>query len=113
MVKTGVPRGHGPGRAASPEAETERRAKIRAAALVRKEQVRVILIASYRLRGRSVGASGTRRDELGGWNYVVGRSYSTRVFRRELSDRSALEERLNASHPRRIHYNVRVAYVEG
>jgi len=108
VVRTGGPRGHGSGRAATKAAETERRAKIRTAALLRKKQVRVVIVASYRLRQRSLGPEGRRRSELAGWTYQVGRQYQIRIDPAIARDSLALETLLNEKSPRRMHWNARV-----
>src|SRR5437867_11737340 len=71
-------RGSGSGRASTPEAEAERREKIRKAALERKKQVRVVISAGYRKPGRTKGSDGHTLPQRAGWNYEF-RDYATRI----------------------------------
>ncbi|SRR6266540_3251735 len=105
MVRTGGPRGHGSGRAKTPEAEAARREKIRKAALERKKQVRVLIVSDYRLKGRP--ETGNRR-RIPDWTYLVGRQYSTRIDPKIASNPAKLQAHLNRLHPNREHYRTRV-----
>jgi len=106
MKPPGEPRrGHGAGIAKSPEAERERRAKIRKAALERKRQVRVVISAGYRKPGRTKGADGHTLPQR--WNYEF-REYATRIPAGIATNPRKLNEHLDRLHPRRAHFHARV-----
>jgi hypothetical protein len=107
MARTGGPRGHGPGRSANPAAEAARREKIRTAALKRKSQIRVLIVADYRNRGRT--KEGHTSKQTSDWSYVNGRSYPTRIDPSIATNRNALAAHLDRLKPNRVHYRVRVA----
>lgn|SRR3989449_6923960 len=108
MKPPGEPRrGHGAGIAKSPEAERERRAKIRKAALERKRQVRVVISAGYRKPGRTKGADGHTLPQRAGWNYEF-REYATRIPAGIATNPRKLNEHLDRLHPRRAHFHARV-----
>src|SRR6266566_50887 len=106
MVKTGGPRGHGSGRAKSPEAERERRAKIRTAVLLRKERVHTRVICGYRLVGARAGAG--RRRYHNYWNYRTGKKYRLYVRREIADDANEIRALLDERYPIRKHFNVRI-----
>ena len=85
-------RGHGPGTAKSPEAESRRREAIRKAALLRKKKVRVIVRAGYRNTGRT-GKDGRNLSNQYGWNYDY-RDHFTRIDPRIANDEAALARHL-------------------
>ncbi len=100
MVRTGGPRGHGSGRAATPEAEAARRAKISEA---QRDTVVVTIVSDYRLRSRYVRGG----KQYSGWNYIQGRRYRIRVKTDEASalyDRESREAILDERAPHRAHY---------
>jgi len=107
MVRTGGPRGHGSGRAATPEAEAARRAKISASRRASKDRVRVRISSEYRSVGRTYGPSGRRLDDREDWNYRD-REYSTRIDPRIANNPNKLAAHLNRLHPNRVHYRTRV-----
>ena|SRR2546430_17124089 len=119
------------GRAATPEAEAFRREKIRQAVsqrakyrdskgrfistqnfmeelrerkgvTLRSGGIRVLIVSDYRLR--TLPTSPQRQ----GWNYEVGREYTTYIDPRIASNPSALQSHLNQLHPNRVHYRARV-----
>ena len=109
MKPPGEPRrGHGAGIAKSPEAERERRAKIRKAALERKRQVRVVISAGYRKPGRTKGADGHTLPQRAGWNYEF-REYATRIPAGLATNPRKLNEHLDRLHgAHRVHFSSRV-----
>jgi len=106
MVVTHGPRGHGGGRAATPEAEATRRARISAA---QRGSTTVTLVSSYRLKSRYLRGG----KQVLGWNYVSERRYRIRIKTDEAEqlsyDRRAREAVLNERAPWRAHF---LSYVE-
>lgn len=123
------------GRAATPEAEKERREKIRQAVSQRVKyrdskgrfsSQGKFLIGLREKKGVSLrlGSTGARIHVLvvadyrlrtlpsspqrQGWNYEVGREYATYIDPHIASNPSALQSHLNQLHPNRVHYRARV-----
>ena len=69
---------------------------------LRMGNVRVLIVSDYRLR--ALPSSPQRQ----GWNYEVGREYTTYIDPRIATNPSALQAHLNQLHPNRVHYRARV-----
>src|SRR5437773_7493228 len=101
-------RGHGTGRAKTPEAEQARRDKIRTAALERKKMIRVVISAGYRKPGRTKGADGHTLPQRAGYNYEF-REYATRIPAGIATNPRKLNEHLDRIHgDHRVHFSSRV-----
>jgi len=98
----------GSGRAATPEAEAARRAKISRAVRERNKRVRVLIQSDYRLPSREHDKEGRVRPHLKNWDYRGGRVYSTYVPAKAVTDRDALQKHLNRLHPNRAHFRTEI-----
>jgi hypothetical protein len=126
-------RGHGSGRASSPEAEAARREKIRQAASRRvqyrdrsgkfvskiqyleKEMPREGVPSMRRGLGIRVRIVADYRlkerpgyPQRMGWNYEIGEEYNTYIDPRIANNPSALHAHLNQLRPNRVHFRARV-----